>query len=39
LIATGRGTVSIQDRGGLEQAACECFQVIHKETERMIALA
>ncbi len=30
LINTGRGRVEVLDRGGLEQAACECYQTLRK---------
>ncbi len=30
-----RGKVQIRDRQGLEQAACECYQTIRDEFERL----
>ena len=32
LIRYRRGHIIIIDRGGLEEAACECYQIIHHET-------
>lgn len=37
LIAIARGTISIQDRAGLEKATCECYRIIRKESERLTA--
>jgi uncharacterized phage-like protein YoqJ len=31
LIRTGRGWITIVDRQGLEDAACECYGIIKKE--------
>jgi CRP-like cAMP-binding protein len=35
LIAYSRGNVTIQNRKGLEQAACECHRIIHEEYVRL----
>jgi CRP-like cAMP-binding protein len=35
LIVYSRGHVTIQDRKGLEHAACECYQVVRKEYRRL----
>jgi len=35
LITYSRGRVTVQDREGLEQAACECYQIIHEEFVRL----
>ncbi len=35
LIAYSRGQMMIQDRAGLEQAACECYQVVKDEYFRL----
>ena len=37
LISISRGSISIQDRAGLEKAACECYRIIRKESDRLIA--
>jgi CRP-like cAMP-binding protein len=37
LIGSSRGTISIRDRKGLEAVACECYQVIRAESDRLIA--
>ena len=34
LITYSRGQVSIEDRAGLESAACECYQGITRQIER-----
>ena len=36
LIRYGRGQVTIRDREGLEEAACECYQVIREEFDRLL---
>lgn len=35
LIAYSRGKVFVKDRKGLEEAACECYQTIRKEFDRL----
>jgi CRP-like cAMP-binding protein len=35
LIAYSRGNVTIQNRKGLEQAACECHRIIHEKNVRL----
>jgi CRP-like cAMP-binding protein len=35
LIAYSRGLVTIQNRKGLESAACECYRVVHEEFVRL----
>jgi CRP-like cAMP-binding protein len=35
LIAYSRGKVLVKDRKGLEKAACECYQTIRKEFDRL----
>jgi len=35
LIAYSRGKVVVKDRKGLEKAACECYQTIRKEFDRL----
>jgi hypothetical protein len=35
LMEYSRGKVHIRDRRGLENAACECYQNIRKEFERL----
>jgi len=35
LIAYSRGNVTIQNRKGLEEAACECYRIIHEEYTRL----
>lgn len=35
LIAYSRGKVFVKDREGLEKAACECYQTIRKEFDRL----
>jgi CRP-like cAMP-binding protein len=36
LIQYSRGHISVLDRPGLEQRACECYQVVRKESERLL---
>jgi hypothetical protein len=35
LLEYSRGKVNILDRAGLEKAACECYQTIRKEFDRL----
>ena len=35
LIAYSRGHVTIENRNGLKDAACECYQVVHNEYRRL----
>jgi CRP-like cAMP-binding protein len=37
LIAYSRGSVTVLDRPGLEQAACDCYNVLEHEFERLLA--
>ena len=36
LIRGGRGHVSVLDRAGLEQRACECYRVVEREYQRLL---
>lgn len=36
LIAMRRGRISMLDRPGLQARACECYQVVKRETERLL---
>jgi CRP-like cAMP-binding protein len=36
LITYGRGLITVLDRPGLEKRACECYQVVKTETERLL---
>lgn len=36
LIRYGRGEVTVRDREGLEETACECYQVIRDEFDRLL---
>ena len=36
LIQNGRATITIIDRAGLEAAACECYQIVVDEYERLL---
>jgi CRP-like cAMP-binding protein len=36
LIKNSRGTISIIDRRGLEEAVCECYQVVNEEYNRLL---
>ena len=39
LITYRRGRVTVLDRGGLEEAACECYEVVRKEYDRLLPTA
>lgn len=36
LIKYVRGTITMLDRQGLENAACECYQIVHEEYDRLL---
>ncbi|MDH4249234.1 MAG: Crp/Fnr family transcriptional regulator [Deltaproteobacteria bacterium] len=36
LIQYSRGHITVLDRGGLEQQTCECYQVVKKESDRLL---
>ena len=36
LITNSRGTITVTDRDGLEDAACECYQVVKSEYDRIL---
>jgi CRP-like cAMP-binding protein len=36
LIHCSRGHIDVLDRRGLEQRACECYEVVHRECERLL---
>jgi CRP-like cAMP-binding protein len=36
LIRYSRGVITVLDRPGLEQRACECYSVVKRETERLL---
>jgi CRP-like cAMP-binding protein len=36
LIEYGRGAITVRDRAGLEQRACECYAVIRQEFDRLL---
>src|SRR3954447_26419506 len=37
LIRQGRGVISVSDRAGLEESACECYGVIRRNFERLLS--
>ena len=39
LISYSRGRVTILDREGLENAACECYRIIRNEYDRLLAIS
>lgn len=36
LITNTRGTITIVDRRGMEEAACECYQIVNTEYDRLL---
>jgi hypothetical protein len=36
LITYSRGLITVLDRPGLEERACECYSVVKRETERLL---
>jgi hypothetical protein len=36
LITQGRGVITIADRTGLEEVACECYSTIRRSFERLL---
>jgi hypothetical protein len=38
LIRYQRGHITVLDRAGLEQRTCECYAVVRKEYERLLAV-
>jgi CRP-like cAMP-binding protein len=36
LIKYGRGKISVLDRGGLERRCCECYEVVKRESDRLL---
>jgi CRP-like cAMP-binding protein len=38
LISYHRGHITVLDRGGLEKRACECYQVVKMEFDRLLAM-
>jgi CRP-like cAMP-binding protein len=39
LIRYSRGLITVLDRPGIEKRVCECYAVVKRETERLLALA
>jgi len=37
LISYGRGLITVLDRAGIEARVCECYEVVKRETERLLA--
>lgn len=38
LISYARGRIQVRDRAGLEQRACECYDVVRREYERLLPM-
>jgi hypothetical protein len=38
IIHYSRGRIEVLDRARLEAAACECYQVVRRESDRVLAL-
>ena len=38
VITYSRGHIAVIDRPQLEQLCCECYEVVKKETDRLVAL-
>jgi hypothetical protein len=38
LISYARGRISVLDRKGLEKRACECYQVVKDEYDRLLPM-
>ncbi len=38
LIKNTRGTITVLDRHGLEEAACECYEIVNSEYNRLLGL-
>ena len=36
LISYSRGLITVLDRPGIEQRVCECYEVVKRETERLL---
>jgi len=37
LIRYGRGLITVLDRAGIEKRVCECYEVVKRETQRLLA--
>ena len=38
-IRNRRGRISVVDRGGLEACACECYEIVKRETDRLLQMS
>ena len=36
LVSTGRGTITVLDRAGLEKLSCECYRKVKDEFDRLL---